>query len=207
MLDKILVFGDSIAYGKWDREGGWVARLRKYIDQKYNLESKNDFQVYNLGIPGELTIDLPERVKYELKIRLVDPNDKVLVIFATGINDSCSNNSRRGRQTSEKEFKKALVKIINLVKEANCMVVFVGLTPANPERSKGKLFTDEEINKYDRYITEICSKKAVKKLELFDDLKKLHFSELLVDAVHPNTDGQKILGEKIIKFLTDNFRI
>ena len=32
-MDKILIFGDSICYGKWDKEGGWVTRLRKYIDQ------------------------------------------------------------------------------------------------------------------------------------------------------------------------------
>lgn len=31
-MAKILVFGDSIAYGKWDSDGGWVARLRKYVD-------------------------------------------------------------------------------------------------------------------------------------------------------------------------------
>jgi len=26
---NILVFGDSITYGAWDEEGGWVQRLRK----------------------------------------------------------------------------------------------------------------------------------------------------------------------------------
>ena len=108
MLDKIFVFGDSIAYGKWDREGGWVARVRRYIDEKYNLASENNFQVYNLGVPGELAIELPERVKSELAIRLVDSEDEVLVIFATGINDSCPNNWRKGKQTPERDFKKAL---------------------------------------------------------------------------------------------------
>ena len=48
---NILVFGDSIAYGKWDEQGGWVQRLRKYIDKKYNLiDEPKSWLVYNLGI-------------------------------------------------------------------------------------------------------------------------------------------------------------
>ena len=207
MFDKILVFGDSISYGKWDREGGWVARLRRYVDKKYNLKGENNFQVYNLGIPGELAIELPERVKSELKIRLVDPEDKVLVIYATGINDSCPNNWRKGKQTSEVDFNKALEELIKLAKDSNCEVVFIGLTPTNPERSKGLLFTKEEVRKYDGYMTEVCSKYKIKQLELFDGLSKENFSELLVDAVHPNTEGHKILSEKIIKFLSKHFQI
>ncbi len=206
-MDKILVFGDSIAYGKWDKEGGWVVRVRKYIDSKYNLESKNNLQVYNLGIPGELAIELPGRVKNELTIRLVDQEDEILVIFATGINDSCSNNWRRGRQTPDPEFKEALEDLIELTKNLNCETVFIGLTPANPERSKGLLFADEEIKKYDQYITEVCSKHRIKKLELFDYLKKLNFSDLLVDAIHPNSEGHKLISQKVIDFLAKNFGI
>ncbi len=55
-MGKFLVFGDSIAYGKWDSKGGWVARLRDYIDEKYNLNKTGNVQVYNLGIPGEVVV-------------------------------------------------------------------------------------------------------------------------------------------------------
>ena len=36
----LLVFGDSITYGAWDLEGGWVQRLRSFIDKK-NLTDPN----------------------------------------------------------------------------------------------------------------------------------------------------------------------
>lgn len=207
MLDKILIFGDSVAYGKWDREGGWVARIRRYIDSKYNLESKNNLQVYNLGIPSELAVELTERASNELKTRLVDQEDKILVIYATGINDSCPNNWRRGKQTPKTDFKKAVRDLIKNAEKFNCEVVFVGLTPVNPARSKSLLFTNKDVDKYDRYLTEVCSEKKVKKIELFDDLLKDNFQENLVDAVHPNSGGHKILSDKIIKFLSDNYRI
>ncbi|MBP9816303.1 SGNH/GDSL hydrolase family protein, partial [Candidatus Woesebacteria bacterium] len=68
-MDKILVFGDSIAYGKWDSKGGWVARLRNYIDTTYNLNKEGNVQVYNLGIPGEVVPRLAERFSSELTMR------------------------------------------------------------------------------------------------------------------------------------------
>lgn len=48
-MGKIIVFGDSIAYGKWDHEGGWVCRLRKYVDNMYNIGKNGNLQVYNMG--------------------------------------------------------------------------------------------------------------------------------------------------------------
>ncbi|MBU4142033.1 MAG: hypothetical protein V1732_05890 [Patescibacteria group bacterium] len=33
-MSQILIFGDSIAYGKWDKRGGWVTRLSNFIDEK-----------------------------------------------------------------------------------------------------------------------------------------------------------------------------
>src|SRR3972149_6113032 len=104
MLDKIFVFGDSISYGKWDVEGGWVARVRRYIDEKYNIKDRANLQVCNLGIPGEVAVRMVDRVEEELAFRHVDPEDDILVIFAIGINDSCPNNWMTEKQTSEKDF-------------------------------------------------------------------------------------------------------
>ena len=209
MLDKILVFGDSIAYGKWDREGGWVARVRKYIDEKYNIKDRVNLQVYNLGIPGEVAIRLVERVESELSSRLVDPEDEVLVIFAIGINDSCSNNWMTEKQSPESDFKKALRKMAKISFEKNCKVVYLGLTPVNTEKltGRGLLFTNEVVKLYDSYISDVAKRLAVPKLELFDDLKEKGYPELLVDIVHPNSEGHKIISRKVIKFLSENFRI
>ncbi len=48
---QILIFGDSIAHGIWDNNGGWVARLRKFINSKL---MDDDFYclLYNLGVDG-----------------------------------------------------------------------------------------------------------------------------------------------------------
>ena len=32
-MPQISVFGDSITYGAWDREAGWVERLKKVLNK------------------------------------------------------------------------------------------------------------------------------------------------------------------------------
>lgn len=203
-MSKILVFGDSIAYGKWDSEGGWVTLLRKYVDQTYNSPIPTNFQVYNCSIPGEVAIRLVERFEKELLARIPlkeSTNNKNLVIFAIGTNDSCPNNWMTLRQTPEDEFKNVFKKLIEVSLQYNAHVVCIGLTPVDPNKSKGLLFTNEEVKKYDLYISEVCQAKGIDKLDLFEELKKNNFANLLVDSVHPNTSGHKILFENIVQFL------
>ena len=61
----IICFGDSITYGNWDPKGGWVGRLRNYLDTKSlgayegaDLYSKFYTLTYNQGIPGDTSTGL-----------------------------------------------------------------------------------------------------------------------------------------------------
>jgi lysophospholipase L1-like esterase len=199
-MDKILVFGDSIAYGKWDSNGGWVALLRNHIDATYNIDKPGNSQVFNLGIPGEVLPRLAERFETELKMRIF-PDEKNLVIIACGINDSCPNNWMTEKQTDMEEFKAAYEKIIKTARAHSCEIVSIGLTPVNAEKSKGLLFSNEEVKKYDHIIYDICEENKVPMLQLFDELAEKDFAELLVDAVHPNDQGHEMLFFKIRSFL------
>ncbi len=199
-MDKILVFGDSIAYGKWDSQGGWVSRLRSYIDTTHNLNKEGNVQVFNLGIPGEVMPRLSNRFDEELTMRTF-PNEKSLIIIACGINDSCSNNWMTEKQTDINEFEAAYEKMITIARDHHCEIVAIGLTPVNAEKSKGLLFSNEDVKKYDHSLHAISTKNNVPVLQLFDELLENNFSDLLVDAVHPNDKGHEILFTKIKDFL------
>ncbi len=68
-MSQILIFGDSNTYGAWDPDGGWVARLRKFADEK-NMEGKDYFVlVYNLGIDGDDTSGVLKRIESETVAR------------------------------------------------------------------------------------------------------------------------------------------
>ena len=86
-MAEILVFGDSICYGAWDLEGGWVQRLRKYLDMKNVVNLSNFTLVYNLGVSGNSTEDLLKRFEFETNAYLEEKKAK-MILFSTGVNDS-----------------------------------------------------------------------------------------------------------------------
>ena len=62
---SILAFGDSITYGLGaTRYIGWAEQLKKYFQtEEYNY-------LYNLGIPGDTSADLLERIEIEANARI-----------------------------------------------------------------------------------------------------------------------------------------
>jgi acyl-CoA thioesterase I len=202
-FNKIIIFGDSISYGKWDAEGGWVARLRKYVDEKYNIGKNQSILVYNLGIPGEVAVRMQNRVEEELSERITSKDDKVLVIFAIGVNDSCPNNWMTETQTPKKEFKEALTRMISIAKDKDCEVLVLGLAPVEITKptKRGLKFTNEVVKKYDGFISEVCKETGIKKIDLFDELMNQGYVDHLVDVVHPNAEGHKKIFNIVKKYL------
>jgi lysophospholipase L1-like esterase len=201
-MARILVIGDSLAYGKWDSRGGWVARLREYVDQHFNIGKGGNWQVYNLAVPGEIIERLADRATAEIICR-IDPQGQNLILAAIGINDTCPNNRLSGKQTPADNFMTALRKIIALAKASNCQLAFIGLAPVDPSKSQGLIFSNTTVAQYDGYISTICKQANVNKLELFDKLLALNFPDYLADSVHPNDDGHKIIFNAVLKFLQD----
>ena len=122
-MSKILIFGDSIAWGAFDSEnGGWVNRLKLY------MWSKDDIDVYNLGISGNKTPNLLERFESDIKSR-IEEGLEVIIMFAIGINDSYFLHSKNDNVTKFDDFKKNIGKLIILAKKFSSKIIFVGLNP------------------------------------------------------------------------------
>lgn len=199
-MRNIVVFGDSIAYGKWDSRGGWVARLRATIDHEYNLETRQNILVYNLSKPGELAITLLNRFESELQSRLrSDANS--LVLLAIGANDACSNNRTTQCLTPKADFTKAMTTMFMQTRSLNCQLGCIGLSPCKSEDLPSLQFTNETLRAYDDLLTQICVDQKVAKLNLFDALLQNGYTSLLRDGIHPNDDGHQLLFEIIKPFI------
>lgn len=197
-MKNIYIFGDSIAYGKRDPEGGWATRLRKYVDSTYNIP-KTMVHVYNLGVPGDLAVELAKRFEVELKNRISDVKEN-LVLIEIGVNDSNPHNKRRGAATSEQDFKEALISIINIAQRLHVAIAFIGLLPIQENE---RTSTTENVVLFDSYITTVCTEHRVPKLELFQEFSQENVAELLLDWVHPSAKGHEILFNKILSFLKE----
>ena len=81
----ILVFGDSVTCGAWDNKCGWADRLKQYLFKKSDLGKKGYSMLYNLGIDGDTTAGVLERMENEIKSRRDrDPSEELVLIFEIG---------------------------------------------------------------------------------------------------------------------------
>lgn len=202
---QILVFGDSIAYGAWDREGGWVHRLRKFVDEK-NL-SCEDFYclIYNLGISGDTTSNLLERLELETKSRLKE-GEEIVFIFAVGINDSQFIHSQNNLRTAPEKFAENVEKIIKTAQKFSAKIVFVGLFPVDERKTTpipwntDKSYKNEYVKKYNDIIRAVCEKNKIYFIDIFDKMKN-DYQHFLEDGLHPNSFGHQKIFESVKDFL------
>lgn len=209
---RILVFGDSITYGAWDKEGGWVRRLRKSLDED-NLSklSNSDFYciVYNLGVSGDDTEHLLERFEHETKSRL-EEGDETIIIFAIGINDSQFNPDNNNFNTPPQKFQSNIKSLMNLARKFSSKIIFIGLTPVNESKTSpipwevDKSYKNDYIRKYNEIIKSICKENKISFIEIFDKFVKENYNNLLEDGLHPNSEGHKQIFEIVRDFLIKN---
>ncbi len=207
-MSQILIFGDSITYGAWDKEGGWAQRLRKYIDEKIAIDPNYYHLVYNLGISGNTSDDLLKRFENECKyIKKEEGREELVIIIAIGENDSQIKNGKV--KVEMKQFEKNLEKLYGLAKKFTDKVFFVGLCPADESKSDpipwdtSKSYKNDSIAQYNEAIRKFCEKNNSGFIDVFNNLFKKDYKELLDDGVHPNTEGHQQIFEIIKTYLIE----
>lgn len=204
----ILFFGDSITWGAWDKQGGWVARIKKFVDEKVidtNFSYYHD--IYNLGISGDKTSDLLERFDFETQQRL-DEEQETVFVFAIGVNDSQFIDNQ-GNRTPINEFRRNLENLVIKAKKYSNKMVFVGLFPVDDSKltptswEQNKSYKREFVSQYNKAIEQICQNEQVYFINLCDYFLNQKYKELLIDGLHPNSEGHKQISEIVLKFLQE----
>jgi lysophospholipase L1-like esterase len=196
-MEKIIaIFGDSITWGAYDIEGGWANRLKQYLTER----TEDYFEVYNLGISGDSTADLLNRIGVESEAR--NPNT---IVIAIGANDASYIKSKSDNYVPMAEFKNNLIKIINEARNFTDEIIFVGLTrvdetktvpvPWNPDICD----TNESISAYDAEIKDICAEAGIPFIEMLD----LIGDDDLDDGLHPNSIGHEKMFLRVKDFLLE----
>src|SRR3989344_3503884 len=172
-MDKhILVFGTSITYGAWDSEGGWVARLRKFLDKKtISSNYKSHSLIYNLGVDGDKTEDVLKRFEPETKARFEQDNE-IIIIFHVGINDIIFNDKLNSTEVSPEQFGKNLKSLLDKAKKYSKEIIVVGCLPvdkrANPMPwSPGRSYKNEFVEKFDKIMASVSKNEGVYFIEVF----------------------------------------
>lgn len=201
---RILIYGDSLAYGKWDPRGGWAARLRRHIDLEYNIDKGGNHQVHLTGIPGITSRQLISYVETDIPMKLSDGDD-LLILFQVGVNDANPVNSFNGAQVPVAEYQQNLLKLAEIAKKYTEKVGFISITPIVPERFPLRIphfagkFTSEHIQEYLTAQRATCEAHQLDLIDVFEAVP----TEDLADGVHPGAEGHKLILRKVVEY-TEN---
>ncbi len=208
-MDKhILIFGTSTTYGAWDSEGGWVARLRKFIDR--NLISsglKTEILVYNQGISGAKTEDILKTFELETEARLGHNRDnEIIIILHVGINDTIYNKSLGKVEVSPKDFENNLKLLINKAKKYSNKIIVVGSMPVDKivdpmPWAPGRSYRNTYVAQYNEILKNVSKAENVHFIEVYKKFIDSDYSSLLADGVHMNDKGHEKLYELVRDYL------
>jgi acyl-CoA thioesterase I len=201
---KIFIFGDSIAYGAWDPEGGWVERQRQSVFVTTRGEYNRGTFLYNLSIVGETTAELRKRFPIELEVRQPEPGD--LIVFATGINDAQFVDGQPIATPAD-----VCTNVRALLQQARAFtprLCWVGLTPVDDARTTpipwmpDRAYQNAAVAEFEAAIRQTAAAETIPYIELFSAwTADRGYQLLLFDGIHPNAAGHAQICERIKAFL------
>ena len=209
---KILVFGDSIAYGAWDVDGGWVSRLRKFYDKR-GFKDENYFMLfYQLGIDSQTTADLLERFDAESKPRVDENRKENVIIFEVGKNDSLFKESIGRRRVEPSEFERNLRELSGKASKVSETIIFLGMARTADDTNLAYkawtpdiTYSNEAILEYDSIIKRICKETGAGYIDLDKAISKRISSGIFDnDGIHLNAKGHRLVFNAVKRYLIKN---
>lgn len=197
-----LFFGDSITYGEYDGIfGGWVDILKRYALQKYN-EGNNELILFNLGIGGETTEGLLNRMSHEMKARnSVDGN---IIFIGYGANDLAKKDENQ--LVNPEQFKTNIEIAVQNAKQYSKDIFLVSILPLSENIDSkvsptGKVRTNEDVLIYNQILKTIATENSLNYIDFHSAF--LHDKEILLskDGVHPNEKGYGLMAEIAIPII------
>lgn len=195
---RVLVFGDSITYGAWDTEAGWVERLKREAHERtVQTEGSQKLQIINLGIGGDTSTKILKRMNSEIEARYSASWEFVFVI-TFGANDERTVNGVV--ETPLEVFEENVHKIIEIAKQHSTKIMFLGIPPIGQPivTFKGQEYSDERVKTYEERLAEIVKTAhlpfvPIRPIFEAEGLDKLY----AYDHIHPNDEGHRLIADTV----------
>ena len=211
-MARILIFGDSIVFGNWDKQGGWANRLKNFYMKESLNNSDYYYMVYNVGVSGDTSSELLERFEFEIKHRLWEreetgEKEEIIIILSTGKNDAAFIKGRKNFSISINDFTVNIKRLLTITKKYSAKIIFVGPalvdeTKTMPTQWDSNIeYSNKDIEKYNKAIKLVCKEKKIHFINMYEEFRKLDYKKLLEDGVHPNSAGHKKIFEIVREYL------
>ncbi|MFJ6854518.1 SGNH/GDSL hydrolase family protein [Streptomyces sp. NPDC091271] len=182
---RIVIVGDSIAYGRCDPQGGWAARLAT----DHIATDETDSRVFNLAVPGSTLAEVAEQTPALLPARRPDT-----LVVAAGINDvaAAGNGQLRLEESLDTLAATALTYGARLV-----VVGPIWLDEDQAPAYEGLSFTLERALLLRETLRSWCTAHHIDHLDLWEPLRDR--PDLLADGLHPTPEGHDTLHQHLMK--------
>ncbi|MEU3722629.1 GDSL-type esterase/lipase family protein [Streptomyces sp. NPDC031705] len=175
---RIVIVGDSIAYGRCDPQGGWASHLAS----AHIAENETDHRVFNLAIPGITLADVSEQTP-----ALLAPRRPDTLVVAAGINDSALPDGLA-------PIADALQNLAVAAHTHNARLVVLGPIWLDEERTsnyEGLCFNRERALALRASLRAWCDENHVDFVDMWEPLRAK--PDLLLDGIHPTPTGHQAL--------------
>ena len=195
---RILVFGDSIAYGSW-AEYGWV-ELLKHEAHKRTIESQGStkLQVLNLGVGGDTSTKILQRMPSEIQSRQ-SANWQFAFIFSFGTNDQRTVDGKP--ETPIEQFEANVRAIISEARIHTDKILFVGTPPIGQPVAilKGQEYSNERVKKYEERLIAILQAEGIPFVPMRAVFEKTSLGSLYsYDHLHPGNMGHELIAATVL---------
>lgn len=197
-MNRVLFFGDSVTYGAWDTEAGWVERLKREA-HKQTVESSgaSKLQIINLGIGGDSSTKILKRMPAEIEARY-SPSWPFVFVITFAANDERTKDGVI--ETPMEQFEANVTAIIKLARQHTDKILFVGTPPiGKPEvELKGQAYSDERLKEYEDRLRAIVDKEGLPFVPIRPVFEQAGIDKLFsYDFIHPNDEGHKLIAETV----------
>lgn len=204
-MAQVLIFGDSISFGMWDELGGWPSRLMQHLNKQVISSDLEEFiATYAMGIPGNTSEDLVSRFEVEMNPR-INTEQETTIIFAIGTNDSHLINPGKKNAVNLETFEHNLIRLYEMARHYAKNIYFVGLPMVDEKRTDPlfwmheRSYVNEEIKKYDAIIRKVTQDVGIGFIDIYSEFEVIDHAKLLSDGLHPNTEGHRVIFEKVLE--------
>ncbi|MFH1307278.1 MAG: SGNH/GDSL hydrolase family protein [archaeon] len=205
-MGELFVFGASTECGAWDEEGGWVERLRRFLYKKAIKTSlDNGWIVNNLAVDGDDSSGMLKRIESEIKPRLWPDSDQIILIVV-GANDSLYNNKTKKLRVPLEKFKENMLQIFEIAKKYSDKVAYIAHMPCDESKVDPVpwllecSYKNENSGKIFSLAEQAAREKNIEFINLFSKFKS-SYKNLLIDGVHPNSQGHEQVFNIVKDFL------
>ena len=197
-MTNCLFFGDSLTYGEYDGIcGGYADILKRYCHDMYSKCFK-EVNVFNLGIGGETTEGLINRIEIELRARISPVNN--LIFISYGANDLAIKNGAYIVPITA--FRRNIETAISISLQVTKSIFLISILPIsetieNETTPSGKLRSDKAIKQFNDELFKISKDHNINYIDIYSGFQKDKETLLSKDGIHPNQIGYMKIAEHL----------